>query len=621
MSKKDLEQEKIAFAKMRDDLLRIDPVAFCEKYLTLDGNPFRLNGNGYKPLSDIYRYVGVKALEKNAKPILILKSRQTGLTTMASALEMYFMGCGLFGVNGRPPIRVIHAFPQLELAAAYSKTKLQQMINTSISFSEEGKKGAKPKSYMQSLLDTSSPTNDSLHFKQFVNGNHLWIESVGLTGDRIMGRTADVMIFDEVQSTSEQAIGNSLKTLTTAKYGNKGVQVLFGTPRGKGGAYHKRWQSSTQQYYHLGCESCKSYFPLYTPGSDEWEKIWLYGYIVKCTHCGHEQDKRPAAERGKWFALQSEDDEDVKLIGFHINQLYMPFFTKEDILNEKPGVHISNTEKVWQNEVLGEFYQGDSSPISIEDIREHCADPGRKMTASLPANSNEIVAIGIDYGLRGDLEQMSEKSVKSGQSFSTAVVLRAQGAGLLSIEFCAKFKRNDAESKKGLIEKLMRDYNANIVIGDIGFSQQFSEEMHSAHGDRYIVSRASGKINNHIKYAADRFPKEIQFERNHYIGEMFDQMKKGMVRFPFGSYEGIAWLIDHCASMDIKPSLSRTGDPSINYVKGATPNDGFMALLNAYIGYKFIITNQFQKNNGQLGGSIKDINKPLIVGGYINRRI
>lgn len=61
------------FFKLKDQLLNIDPVAFCEKYLTLDGKPFRLSGNGYKPLAEIYRYVGIKALEDNAKPIIIVK--------------------------------------------------------------------------------------------------------------------------------------------------------------------------------------------------------------------------------------------------------------------------------------------------------------------------------------------------------------------------------------------------------------------------------------------------------------------------------------------------------------------------------------------------------------------
>ena len=120
--------EKDLFLKLKKDLLNIDPVFFCENYLILDGKPFRIRGNGYRPFSEIYRYIGIKALEPTAKPVIIVKGRQVGATTMASALEMYFMGSGIFGVGDKPPIRIIHAFPQLELAAAYSKTKLNQMI-------------------------------------------------------------------------------------------------------------------------------------------------------------------------------------------------------------------------------------------------------------------------------------------------------------------------------------------------------------------------------------------------------------------------------------------------------------------------------------------------------------
>jgi hypothetical protein len=100
------------FDQLRDGFLSIDPVAFCERYLTLDGKPFRLNGNGYKPFADIYRYIGVKALERDSKPVVLVKGRQVGATTMAAALELFFMTSGTFGVGGRPPMRIIHAFPR-----------------------------------------------------------------------------------------------------------------------------------------------------------------------------------------------------------------------------------------------------------------------------------------------------------------------------------------------------------------------------------------------------------------------------------------------------------------------------------------------------------------------------
>lgn len=612
--------------------MNLDPVSFCEENLTLDGKPFRLHGNGYKPFADIYRYIGIKALEPNAKPVIMVKGRQVGATTMASALEMYFMGSGLFGTGIKPAIRVIHTFPQLELAAAYSKTKLNQIIiSAKPAPGQDPKKISKPKSCMQALLDQSTATNDSLHFKQFIGGNHLWVESTGIDADRIMGRTADVIFFDEVQKTTGQALGNALKILTTAKYGrpSKGVQIYFGTPRRKGSDFHKMWQTSSQQYYYLGCEKCHDHFPLYTPGSDDWEKIWLHGYIVKCPKCGHEQNKLEAAERGKWVALKNPDDPDCDMIGFHINQLYMPMFSKEDIVKEKPGIHPINTERVFMNEVLGEFFQGDASPITPEEIREKCADVGRKFSARIlppPPGANmlsQIVVLGIDYGLRADMEQLAnpEKAKAQGQSYSTAVVLSAKGPHLLSIEFATKFKRNDTESKKGLIDQLLRQYSIQLAVGDIGFSQEFSEMMHSSYGDRYLVSRAHNKVNDFVKFRTDAYPKEILFERDHYISELYEMMKGGKIKFPFGDYEKIAWLIEHCASMEIKPSISRVGEPTIHYVKGSTPNDGFMALLNAYLAYKFILTKGFTNNNPLLQQqNFAQNKKPLIVTGYIPRK-
>lgn len=615
------------FIRLKKQLLMLDPVNFVEQYLTLDGKPFRLNGNGYKPFSDIYRYIGIKALEPNAKPVILVKGRQVGGTTMAGALEMYFMGSGIFGIGDKPPIRVIHAFPQLELAAAYSKTKLNPMIMSSVPTDDPDKKpGIKVKAMMQALLDQTSATNDSLHFKQFIGGNHIWIESTGVTGDRLRGRTADVIFFDEVQDTTSEAIGNSLKILTTAKYGKpgKGVQVYFGTPRRKGSDFHKMWQVSSQQYYHLGCEKCEQFFPLYTPGNDDWEKIWLHGFIVKCTHCGHEQDKRHAAERGKWVSTKNESEDDCQMIGFHINQLYMPTFTKEDIVGEKPGIHPINTERVYQNEVLGEFFQGDASPITPEEIRVKCGDLERKFRSRISPGEELMVVAGFDYGARSDLEQLANPNkVKAvGQSYSTGIVLAAKGPNLLSIEFAVKFKRNDLESKKGIVDQIMRQYSVQLAVGDIGYANDLSETLHSAYGDKYLVSRAHNKVNGHVKFSSDAFPKEIVFERDHYIAELYELMKRGQIKFPYGDYEKVAWLVNHCSSMEIKPSISRIGEPSIHYVKGSTPNDGFMALLNAYIAYKFIVTAAFTNNNPILQQqNFKNKNKPLIVAGYVPKRL
>jgi len=758
--------EKDFFNKLKSKIYSIDPIKFCENNLTIDGAPFSFSKRGYKPFIDIYRYIGIKALEENAKPLVLVKGRQVGGTTMALGLEMYFMGCGLFGINGKPPIRIIHAFPNLEQAARYTKSKMDPMISDSIKIGTD-KKG-KPLSYMESLLDNNQ-IGDSLKFKRFVNGNHIWIESTGLDADRIRGLTADVIFFDECfpyyqyiktedgnipigrlynlykknqklpkvltfneltkqfeyknikqawkrekrelvqlicknrkikctpnhkfltlngwkeardisnnesillsnsnycsvksvlykkefdyvydievednhnfivssskksknglvahncQDTPGPALTNATKILRSSKYGRptKGVQVYFGTPKKKGSDYYKIWMNSNQQYYHLGCEECKRYFPLYTPESDDWENIWIEDFTVKCPHCKHLQNKLDAAERGKW--VETKPLSECEYIGFHINMLFAPNARKQDIISEKPNIHPINTERVYRNEVLGEFFQGDSTPITIDELIEKCGDMDRRFSKYIPPDSGKLMFLGLDYGLKADLEQQANTDKKgSGQSYSTAIIVSVKDAGLISIEFAMKFKKNDPTYKKELIDELMRNYSINLAVGDIGYSNDLSTDLSDLYGDRYLVSRAMPKIINPFKakFLNELKPKEIQFDRDFYIGELFDKFRSGKIRFPLSNkdYEKIAWLLQHCSSMEIKPKLSNVGEHSIHYVKGSIPNDGLMALLNAYIAYKFYVTSSFKDmnflSNKQANLTKKQI--PLILG-YVPR--
>jgi hypothetical protein len=935
------------FYHIKEGLLNIDPVTWIEKNLNLDGKPFRINGNGYKPFADIYRYIGIKALERDSKPIILVKGRQVGATTMAAALECFFMSSGLFGNNGRPPIRVIHAFPLMDLAAAYSNAKLAPMITgANPSNAIVKSKNARNKSVVEDKIDKSSASNDNVRFKQFIGGNQLWIESTGIDGNRLMGKqlaldtelptpngfiklsdlkkgdelfdeqgnickvtilhpiqispesyritfndgtivdacadhlwltytkkdrkalskfkngkskykpipkvkntknilqtlkvfgknnhsipnclplnyseknllidpyllglylagenqedgcietanpeilkeysyhvvsssvelskscsyridgltsklailklipdthnkigdiynkyipdiyihssfkqrlallqglldsnghcekngiiefthlkkdlsyqvyelilslgikanisknkttlngkifkdsyrirfitklpvfrlasnlknlrndnkytisnyrfiskiekiesvpmrcitvdspshlflitrsfipthnTGDVFFADEAQKMRKTAIANSTKILSQAQYGKKtkGVQVYFGTPLQSGSAYWDMWNSSSQQYYYLGCKKCNQHFPLFT-GNDDWEEIWLYGYVVRCTHCGFEQDKLEAAENGKWVSLNKKADTDY--VGFHINQLYNPMYTKEDIIKEKPENSPVNTKRAYYNEVLGIFYSGSAAPISAEEIYEKCADHKRKFTASISINEPRKAYAGFDWGDLVDQEPGNNKGIEgsskqSGQSYSCGVILTSDSPHILSIEFALKLKRNDPESKKEVVEQMFRQYSVQLAVGDIGYANDLTYNLQKEHGDKFLASRSCPSVKNHVRFEDSIFPKEIQFEKDYYIKELYDLMKAGRIRFPYGSYEQIGWLIGHCCSMELKQTMDRSGEMKLRYVKGSSPNDGFMALLNAYIAYKYDITSGFK---------------------------
>jgi hypothetical protein len=583
------------FEQFKDGILNVDPIYFCEKNLNVDGSALTLGaGSGYKPFADIYRYIGLKAISPDARPIVLVKGRQVGATIMAGAMECYFAGCGIYGKNNRPPMKMMHLFPTLALAAAYTKDKFDPMVGSSRSIPGTMKSNGLPKSFMENLYDIGSPANNSMHFKKFLNGNQVWIDSTGLNGDRVRGRSIELCFFDECQDMTEVAIGTATQTLTKSHYGmiGAGVQVYFGTPKTKGGYYWNMWQKSTQNYYHLRCEKCGKYFPLYRPDI-RWEDVWIYGLTVRCTECGHEQNKLEAQERGKWIPITGGDADDCPFVGYHINQLYIPNFTRETIDKAKPENNPINTERIYMNEVLGEFFDGEGGTITSLEIKTKCLE-AKKMVKYIHPNENRRVYAGFDWGQRSALEQIAGRG--SGKSYSCVVILTVEGS-LFNVEFATRLNSNDREFKIQTVEEMFRRYNMSLAVGDIGDAYDLTHDLQRIHGEKFLASRGSHRVNNHVKYADDIWPKEIVFEKDYYISEILGLLKEGRIKFPSKSYDKIEWLIEHCASMDIKITKDKSGEPIKKYVKGSMANDGLMALLNAYLAWKFDVTQGFKINN------------------------
>ena len=390
---------------------------------------------------------------------------------------------------------------------------------------------------------------------------------------------------------TDLAIGAVTKILAQSRYGKRGsgLQVYFGTPKTKGGSYWNMWKKSSQNYYHLRCEKCGKYFPLYRPDV-KWEDVWIYGHTVKCPDCGYEQNKLEAQERGKWIPLNNPDECDY--VGYHINQLYIPSFYKETIEQAKPERSPINTERIYMNEVLGEFYDGEGGTITAEEIRNKCMDPGRKMVQYIGSDRGKRVYAGFDWGQRGLLEQMSGKGGGRKGSYSCAVILTVD-ANLFNVEFATRLMTPSPEEKESTIEEMFRRYNMKLAVGDIGDAFDLTHKMQRTYDERFLASRSNHRIIGHVKYRNDIWPKTIEFEKDYYISEILGLLKEGRIKFPGGHHHKIGWLIEHCASMDIKITKDKSGEPIKKYVKGTGANDGLMALLNAYLAWKFDITQGF----------------------------
>jgi hypothetical protein len=587
----DMWSSENSFDLLRKEILKVDPVAFTETYLTIDGKQLKLTGNGWKFIADIYRHVIVSAMSNSGKPIVIVKGRQVGATVMAAALELYMVASNVYGRNGLPPVRVMHGFPQLDMMHSFAKDKLEKMINSSTvipDFYDKRNPGVL-KPYVAAQKDSLRESTDSLFYKQFKDGNTLWCDSLGTEGTRVLGRTFDILFCDEVQDMTELSISKAIKCLTRAQYGPQpgGVQIYFGTPRQKGTFFYRMWEQSDQRRYYLRCGECSKYFLLYTSGSDKWEKeIWLYENVVKCPFCNYEQDKVEAVERGKWIPTPGR--EDSNFVGFHFNQLFIPEFTKEIIFKEKPENNPLNSEITYNNEVLGEFHSGEGMPITFEEIYASCRDPERA-EARIILPGEKVTYLGVDWGGKPDID-----GIKRGQSFSVGVVLSVEHDNKFNIEFAAKLKKIGLDDKKEFVNNMFKLYSIRNAMGDIGFAEDVSNELKKEYGEKYKTVRNSSMVVGGVKYNRDEL--EIVVDKDRIIEEVFDLLRKGNIRFPWASYEKIAWLVRHCCSMESKV-VERKGQILQTYIKGKSQNDGLMALINAYLAYKFDKTCGFRLNS------------------------
>lgn len=586
------EKENESFEQIKTSFLDYDPAFYIENNLTIDGLEFKIIGNGWKFMVDIYRYVGLQATQRTGKPVVFKKGRQVGATIMAGALDLYFTNSGLFN---KPPIRILHAFPSLAQVKKFSQDKLENMIRT-----------AKNDVINKGKLAGGSAV-DNLTMKQFHSGT-LWIDSIGEDGDRTRGMTIDGLLVDECQDCFQKAIGNVTKTLTAAKYGaiGDGVQLYFGTPKSNDSYFARMWDSSDQRYYHLGCSNCGETYPFYLPKDDRWKEIWIGGHIVQCPLCKHKQTKIEAVELGKWVA--SKPTEECSFVGFHINQLYIPEFTKEKIISLMPENNPIQTERLFQNEVLGEFYSGAGLPITKEEIYSLCRDSDRSFSRAInPKEKNTY--LGADWGGKDE-----GKEGNVGQSYSCVVVLSAQPDGTLLVEHAHKLKKQGSDYRKETINEMYKRFGIKQGVADFFFGQSEVRDLTTVYGGRFLGAQGSGSLVAPLKFREDELI--IGYNKDMMIQEVFDMFRAGKIRFPWKSFEYIEWLIDHCTSME---SSIKTvgGQPMKTYSKGTTPNDGLMALMYAVMAYKFDITNKFTVKPGNMQHKIT---RPVPILAKVSRR-
>ena len=587
-------------------LSNLDVVEFVEQNLILEGKPFLYTDNGRDFAKEIMRYsCHILPYSKKSRPIVVLKGRQVGLSTLTAAIMLYFM-------YNQQNKSFLHAFPEVGQARKFSAKRLIEMIEDSI------KKSKLPGNFL------NKGGSQSLTQKDFHKNNTLYIEGTSVDGRRLRGVSiSGLCCMDEFGTMTEEAFRNVLECSSNTHFGyvNNGKQLphlVFGTPLNEGSLFHKVWEKSNKQKFFFKCPKCAHEFPLFYNliNREEVFTNLVTGTLIKCLDedgvgCQAICDKVREMPKGKW--KPTVPDELCDYVGFEVPQFLNGAISRESIEGKRKEL----STRTFYNEVLGKFYSFEEDVLTKQDIiRLTTTNPNTKDWDLAPHVIDKQTFMGIDWG--GRVSGVEDTGVGS---YTVVTVFSLLPTGHIKLEHASRLTSSDTDDKVKAITELMRKFNVKKVIADKGYGQSECQRLQKLHGaDKFTSCEWSGNIKKVYNYHEDINTVRVD---KHVIHEIFfDELRQGKLCFPYSlkAEQELEWLLDHMTNIEVT-NVESNGIIKRQYnKKTGRETDGLASLIYAYTAFQFWKTKGFINFNqisqsGQSGfsGQGKSGLQPYIV--------
>ncbi len=290
--------------------------------------------------------------DPSVEEIIFIKSAQVGATEILLNTIGYYID--------QEPSTILCIQPSLSMAKTFSKDRLAPMLRDT------------PKLRGKIADPRSRDSENTIDHKKFAGG------SLSLTGANsasgLRSRPIRILLFDEVDSYPADVQGEgdviSLGRKRTTTFWNRKI-ILTSTPTIKGlSRIERAYEESDKRVYKVPCPECNQKQEL------KWQQItWLENKpetaSLSCKHCGAiipESKKQWMLLNGEW-AAQAES----KKVGFHISELYSPFRTwvelVQDFLEAKKSPELLQT---FINTTLGETWEEQGEEIEAEGLMSKC---------------------------------------------------------------------------------------------------------------------------------------------------------------------------------------------------------------------------------------------------------
>jgi phage terminase large subunit GpA-like protein len=286
--------------------------------------------------------------DPSVEEIVFIKSAQVGASEILLNTIGYYID--------QEPSTILCIQPSLSMAQAFSKDRLAPMVRDTPTL--KGK-----------IKDPRSrdAENTTMH-KKFAGGAISLVGANSASG--LASRPIRILLCDEVdrypQSAGTEGDPISLGRKRTTTFWNRKI-ILTSTPTIKGlSRIERAYEESDKRVYKVPCPECNHKQEL------KWQQItWLENKpesaSLSCSNCGAiipESKKQWMLLNGEWEAQAKS-----KKVGFHISELYSPFRTwvelVEDFLEAKKSPELLQT---FINTTLGECWEIEQGEVVDSEL-------------------------------------------------------------------------------------------------------------------------------------------------------------------------------------------------------------------------------------------------------------
>lgn len=390
------------------------------------GKPFSLEGR--EPFSVLFSPTLVRET-------IVMSGRQLGKSMSLSRSEIY----NLLSIKN---FQMLYIAPLQEQSRIYSDLYIHDTIQ-SCPLAQKLQQ-----SNMAGKISDSKILKATGH-QSFANGSGIQLTYAKSSADRVRGRTADAIDFDEIQDQSPDIIPIVQESLTSSEL--YGCSRYTGTAKVTENLIEAKWRQSSQCEWVMKCEHCGTHA---IPTLDHGVLNMIKADGMHCLHCGGKLD----VSKGQWVAAyQSRMD---RFRGYHIPQVVCPCIVNNrnnwDKLLHKLMYGVLAT---FIQENLGISYSVGQRLLTMQHIERQCVLPSAKTLQEEikrnPARYSYIV-VGIDWG-GAELT-----------SFTVVTVIGIRPDGRIDVLWTVRFRGFDPDEQMAEIAKICRFYGADAVAADAG---------------------------------------------------------------------------------------------------------------------------------------------------------